>query len=335
MMFLHLENYKQTKPYVWNCRCHICGDSKTRKHVSRMFFYVKKGQLFVCCKNCGYSRSFYNYMKEKQPALFEEYKKKTLLASIDPSKTKQDSSKSILNDTPSIVVLPKLESAYNLVDLAVHLDDNHPAIKYLHSRNITGDLIKRFWYAENFYKLACVIDKSLHDCDESKQILMSKPRLIIPFISDDGSKIEMIQGRSLDPKDKLRYISIKSNNDVEKLYGKNEIDYSNPIKVVEGPIDSIFVNNCLATCDSDLLRAKADIYIWDNEPRNKEIVNHIDKAIELNKSVVIWPTSPEEKQDINDLILMGVDRTLLNDIIEQRTFNGLKAKLEFNKWKRV
>jgi len=334
MSLLPLEHFKRIKQNVWNCKCYHCGDSKTRKNVNRMFFHVKKGQLFVCCKNCGYSRSFYNFMSDHFPNMFDDYKKQTLMQFI---KSNNAAEPSVLHSkhTPSVVASPNIEVAHNAVDLVIDLPLYHPVRQYLESRCITGELLNRFWYADNFYKLAVLVDNSLQDADENKIKCMSHPRLIIPFFSKDGKTIEVIQGRSLKKEDKLRYITIKSSEDVDKIYGKNEINYNEPVRVVEGPIDSIFVRNCLAVCDADLTKVEADCYIWDNQCRNKEVVMHMEHAIALGKSVMIWPNSTDQKQDINDLIKQGIPVSLLNEIIEMRTFKGIRATMELTKWRRV
>jgi hypothetical protein len=67
------------------------------------------------------------------------------------------------------------------------------------------------------------------------------------------------------------------------------------------------------------------VWIYDNEPRNREIVNRISKTIDAGDSVVIWPDTIDEK-DINDMILSGLD---VQSVIELNTYSGLEAKLKF------
>ena len=74
------------------------------------------------------------------------------------------------------------------------------------------------------------------------------------------------------------------------------------------------------------------VLIYDNEPRNKEIVREIGDAIEAGASVCIWPKSYEEK-DINEMILAGKTQEEIIETINKNTFSCPKALLEFNTWK--
>lgn len=328
---LSLERFSRVKPNVWTCRCPVCGDSKKRKYITRFYFYVKKGQLNTCCHNCGYSRSFFNFIKEHVQYLFPEYKKETLLSSFTTNRlVETETETKPLSDITTSA--PDIMSFIGSVQLCDDLSVNHPARRYLENRGIKIPHLQQLWYADNFYEVAKIVDPAL---PESSEFKMKSPRIVIPFLSEDGSMVEMVQGRSIDPDEKLRYISIKSSDAVEKIYGKHTIDYSKPVHVVEGPFDSLFVHNCVASCDANLTRIEADVYIWDNQPRNKEVINYLDDAIDSGKSVVIWPTSPSKKQDINDLILTGLSQAQVNQIISKHTFKGIKAKMELMKWKRL
>ena len=74
-------------------------------------------------------------------------------------------------------------------------------------------------------------------------------------------------------------------------------------------------------------------YIWvlDNEPRNREIVNRVSKLIDRGDSVVIWPTAIEQK-DINDMVSAGLN---IMDVLKSNTYSGLEAKIKFNTWKKI
>ena len=105
--------------------------------------------------------------------------------------------------------------------------------------------------------------------------------------------------------------------------------------MVEGPFDSTFLNNSVALCGSDgdvrCLEGNDLIFVYDNEPRNREIVRRIEGCIGRKEKVVIWPSNITEK-DINDMVLAGHD---VQTIVESNTYSGLEAKLKFNDWKKV
>lgn len=332
MHSLGLERFSAVRKNVWTCRCPVCGDSKKRKYLTRFYFYVKQGQLNTCCHNCGYSRSFFNFVKEHVPFIYESYKKETMLSKVSRKRPVDTQPCDVVEVKPEPEVAPDIMSFIGKIKICGDLPINHPARLYLQSRRFSVAQMNNLWYADDFSVVARTID---HALSESALARMKHPRIVIPFLSETAEVVEMVQGRSLDSADKLRYLSIKSSESVEKVFGKHAIDYSQQTRVVEGPFDSIFVDNCVATCDANLTRVDSDVYIWDNQPRNKEVVEYIENAIDQNRSVVIWPTSPAKKEDINDMIIHGMSVSALNELIKARTFKGIKAKAELMKWKRV
>jgi alkyl sulfatase BDS1-like metallo-beta-lactamase superfamily hydrolase len=124
-------------------------------------------------------------------------------------------------------------------------------------------------------------------------------------------------------------------DDAPKIYGLDQIDTSKTIYIVEGPFDSTFIKNAVAMCGSDIdIRAfnwSDYIYVFDNEPRNREIVNRISKTITRGNKVIIWPTSIQQK-DINDMVLAGLN---VMDVLKSNTYSGLEAKIKFNNWKKI
>jgi hypothetical protein len=142
------------------------------------------------------------------------------------------------------------------------------------------------------------------------------------------------QGRSIESSYN-KYITIMLVDDAPKVYGLEKIDSQKPVYIVEGPFDSTFIKNAVAMCGSDIdIRSFGwSDYIWvfDNEPRNREIINRISKTIDRGDKVVIWPTSIKQK-DINDLVIAGYDP---ENMLESNTYSGLEAKVKFNEWKKV
>ena len=124
------------------------------------------------------------------------------------------------------------------------------------------------------------------------------------------------------------------------VFGLDRVDLSKPVRMVEGPLDSMFLSNCLASGDSSLHQSVKNIksnnitLIYDNEPRNKEITKLMQEAIALGHNVVIWPDTVEGK-DINEMVLNGLSPDEIEDIISSNTFKGIKAQTEFIFWKKV
>ena len=328
-----LENFKKVSggQNVYNCRCPVCGDSKKRQNISRFYVYTSKSNcLNVDCKNCGYGKTFYNFMKDVFPDDFIDYKKEqisSIFGRREYKKPKKDD-KSIPTHEHVEVNEPKPQEYVKYLTAIDSLDDSHEAKKYLKKRSLPDAAMSKLFYCDRFKELCETISyKPL------AKNFPDEPRIIIPFYSVDGD-LEMIQGRCLSSNG-FRYITIKCSPDVDKVFGKNHIDVDKTTYVCEGPFDSLFVDNCVATCDSSLTRVNVDTYIWDNEPRNPDIHRIMLSAIKNGKNIVIWPFSPERKIDINDMINSGITQPELMSIIKDNTYSGPKALIEFYKWKKI
>ena len=201
--------------------------------------------------------------------------------------------------------------------------ENPRAAGYLTARKLNPD---DFYYAENFKKFANSLKHTFDDTTHDEE------RIIIPLYYEKN--LIGFQGRSIDP-NPVKYITVMLDDDAPKIYGLDNIRTDAPVYVTEGPFDSTFLRNAIAMCGADADVSKWGIsnpvWIYDNEPRNREIVNRISKTIDSGDSVVIFPSSMDEK-DINDMVIAGHD---VQKIVECNTYSGLEAKLKFNTWKKI
>jgi hypothetical protein len=159
--------------------------------------------------------------------------------------------------------------------------------------------------------------------------------MVIPFRKRDG-EIFAYQGRAFGDEPQ-KYITIILDSEYPKVFGMDKVDFSKTVYVVEGPIDSLFLENSVAVAQSDLrLPDYKDkvVLIPDNEPRNKQITSQIERFIDEGYSVVLWPQGLKQK-DINDMILDGKTPAEIQMIIHSNTFFGLQAKTVFNNWKKI
>ena len=206
------------------------------------------------------------------------------------------------------------------------LNTSHPAREYLEKRGIKD--LDYFYYCPKFKAWTNQQKKTF---DNLRQ---DSPRIIIPFRDKDG-KLFGYQGRSLAPTAKMRYITIMLDEDKPKIFGQDRINYEEPIYIVEGPFDSTFIQNSVAMggSDVDIRTFGWSNYIWvyDNEPRNREIVNRISKSIDRGDKVVIWPNNIQQK-DINDMYLARHD---VQKLVECNVYHKLEANLRFNNWKKI
>jgi len=277
------------------------------------------------CHNCGVSTTFYNFLDKVDPSLTKQYALERYKNGTQNNNTKTPEFEQAKTEKPIFRKKLSLESIDSL-------PEEHFAKAYVQSRKIPKDFHSQLYFAPDFRKFIQELNVEQEGLKENDQ------RLVIPFYDTDKNLIA-VQGRALG-ESKLRYITIKINEDVSKVYGLDRIDQEKMIYVVEGPIDSMFLDNAVATADSNLesiistFNKSKITLVFDNEPRNKEIVKKIEHAIDNHFNVVVWPEFLEEK-DINDMILSGFSLDEIRDIIDKNTFLNLRAKMEFIKWKKI
>ena len=321
-----LQRFSKKKDDLYNFRCPLCGDSQKNKLKSRGYIFRKKNDYFYMCHNCGVSTTFYNFLKEVDPNLLKEYQleryKNGETGNNNYTKPDFEEYKSEKPTFKKALELPSIDT----------LPEAHFAKSYVQSRRIPEAFYSQLYYAEDFAAFIQnlgIEKEGLHKDDK---------RLVIPFYDKEKNLIA-IQGRSLG-ESKLRYITLKLHDDNKKIYGLDRIDEDKLIYVVEGPIDSMFLDNAVATADSNLesivdsLDKSKVVLVFDNEPRNKEIVKKMEHAIDNHFNVVIWPEFMEDK-DINDMILSNFSPDEIQDIIDKHTVLNLRAKMEFVNWKKV
>jgi hypothetical protein len=327
--FLHLlspklERFAQKKQDLYNFRCPICGDSQTKKSKARGYIFRKANDYFFMCHNCGASHTLYNFIKFVDPSLLQEYAlerfKNGETGNHNYTKPKFDEFK----------VKPTFKESIQLPTVA-ELPDGHFCKQYVINRKIPVEFHSQLYYADDFKSFV----ESMQE--EKSGLVDDDKRLVIPFYDKDKSLIAF-QGRALG-ESKIRYVTITLRKDVTKFFGLNKVDPNKKVYVVEGPIDSMFIPNAIATADSNLTRANElgfnDVtYIFDNEPRNKEIVKTVERAIKEGNNVCLLPESIKEK-DINDMILSGRTIHELLALIDNFTYSKLRAELEFSNWKRI
>lgn len=320
-----LELFKQVRQNLWNSRCPICGDSQKNKSKKRMYIYAKKQDLFVKCHNCGYGASLGNFIKQLDPHLHSQY----VLERYSHGQTNHRKTK----EPEFRFEKPKFKPKPVSIDLPSigELDEEHFARKYFESRKLPETFKDRVYFSEDFKKWA----QSVCNVDYSN-LGKEEPRMVIPFYDTEG-KLIAAQGRALG-KNELRYITVKVEEDSHKIYGLDRWNPETTTYIVEGPIDSMFLPNCLAVAGGDLQSIKLDkkqcVLIFDNESRNEHTVKKLMKAIDDGWSVVVW--SKERKfKDINDLIISGLSTDEILEMINKRTMKGLEADWTAREWRNV
>ena len=308
-----LQKFKRVKAALYNFRCPICGDSQKHKNKARGYFYQVKTNTNYKCHNCGASLSFNNFLKQIDPTLHKQY-------TMEKFRDGHTGKNFVVDEPEFNFKKPVFKKQIDLPKAS----EVPVAKEYLEKRMIDPT---KFYFTKKFKQ--CVnTQKRTFDT-----IGRDESRIIIPMYDTDRNLIGF-QGRSLGP-NYVKYITIMLNDDAPKIYGLDKINDSEPIYITEGPFDSTFVENSVAMCGSDIdigtFGWSNYIWIYDNEPRNREIVNRLSKTIDRGDKVIIWPSQVDDK-DINDMVLSGHN---IMPILESNTYSGLEAQVQFNNWKKV
>ena len=305
-----LGNFKRVKSDLYNFRCPICGDSKKNKTKTRGYLYTIKADVNFRCHNCGASMTFSNFLKEIDPVVQKQYV-------FERFKQGSTGRGTVVEEPVFKFEAPTFKSSIDL-PLASTVDVSRI---YLEKRKLDPT---KFYYAERFVEYVNSHKQSMD--------VKEHPRIIIPLYYEKN--LVGVQGRALNS-NSVKYITTIFYDEAPKIYGLDNIRRDAPVFVTEGPFDSTFLLNSIAMCgaDSDVRKwgVSTPVWVYDNEPRSKEITERISNAITRGDSVVIWPTGIEEK-DINDMILAGHD---VQSIVESNTYSGLEANLQFTTWKRI
>jgi hypothetical protein len=323
-----LQRFKRKSDYVWSMRCPFCGDSQKKKTKARGYIYRRKSDLYFFCHNCNKSVTIGTFIKFLNAPLYEQYRLERYTSGEGGHKS---------HAVPEFKdIKPKKLAKIQLgLPNIEELLDSHVAKKYLIERQIPEKFLNLFYYCSDFKEWAIKITDG--EFKEKYHSETSDPRIVIPFF-DQKQNMVMLQGRSLLPS-KLRYVTIKFDQEAPKVFGLERWDKRKPTLVVEGPFDSLFLPNCLAMAGSSvnvscLFSNKKDVtYVFDNERRNKEIVSRMRHVINEGYNICIWPEINPNK-DINDMILSGRTTDSIVSEIEDNTYNGLSAILNLESWKR-
>lgn len=326
-----LHNFQRKNENLYNFRCPFCGDSVKKKSKARGYLYQKRTDMFFHCHNCGQSNTFGNFLKQIDQYVHRQY----VLERYKDGTTGKGSNTAVpeFSFKSSTPVFYQSLSIPKLTDLP----ETHFARKYVTNRGIPDKYHSLMHFAQDFKSFVdeIVTDKSYH-------LIENDPRLVIPFY-DENKELIALQGRAF-MNSKLRYITIKTKEDAPKIFGLDRVDFSKQVYVVEGPIDSLFLENSVAMAGSDfssvhhneLLNALGErraTIVFDNEPRNLEILKKMELVIRNGWNICIWPTNIREK-DLNDMFLSGLAEETIKEVINTNTHYDLMAKTQLAIWRK-
>ena len=321
LLSTRLDKFKQKSTYLWNFRCPICGDSQKNKNKARGFVFEVKGKLSFKCHNCQSSMGFNKFLKTLDNDLWSEYRMET----FKEGKRDRRMSPTLelrMNDFQFEVLKPDILANLTPLD---KLNNEHPAKEYILNRKLPTE---HLYWADEFCNYVNSVKPDTFE--EPKE--PHEGRIIIPFKDKEGHCFGF-QGRAIYPHT-IRYITILV-EEGPKVFGLNTLDYDETIYITEGPFDSLLLQNACAMggadlSDCDALLGSDIVFVFDNEPRNRQIISRVEHHIASGDSVVIWPRHIREK-DINDMKLAGHN---VQELVESNTYSRLTATLKLNEWRK-
>ena len=321
-----LERFKRKSDNLYNCRCPICGDSKKNKFKARGYVYDVKNSLAYKCHNCGFSGGIGKLIEQVDPHLYNQYK----LERYKEKDNRQSNTATKFVYKPDFSEYQKdpLDNVKRIKDLPFF---SNP-VQYIVKRQIPMEIARELCYVDNIQKLEDLFP------EYKNRLIGKEERILIPCYTRD-KKLIGLTCRGIN-NDRLRYVTIKAIKDHPLVFGLDKVDISKTIYVLEGPIDSMFVDNSISVGGSDFKRianfAAKDMFVmvYDNQPRNKELISIMERSIDDGYKVVIWPNKIKEK-DINEMILAGMGKDEVIRIINSNACSNLTAKLKFKEWRKI
>lgn len=324
-----IDRFRWVKDNVANCRCFICGDSEKRTDKKRGYFYQHKGQYWYKCHNCGYAEPFFVFLNHYFPAQYADYK-------LDLLSFNEGGSGNPQTIQPKENKLPARAGVITLDNAPVYALDNlpqdHEAVVYVRKRGIPQSRWQHIYFTGSFRD--CMVSLSN---TASNRKMPRDPRILL-FLRDENERIFGVQGRKIaDKGNSPKYITVKFDDDMPKLFGLDRIRKDRPIIAVEGPIDSLYLPNAVAVCGGDVghtlrrFKQKTVYVALDNEPRNKDTVARMKKAIDMGFKVTFWRFSSTQAKDIEEMMGVFGKREVLKEI-SKYSFSGLQALAELKDW---
>jgi hypothetical protein len=330
-MASRLRNYKRVDNYVFNFSCPdvhpFCGDSKTHGRKARGYLYRRENGLRYHCHRCGKDSSFTYFLKTVAPDLYREYIMERTMGEGRDVKPPYDF-KAFKTEAPVF-----RRHAPDLPQPFRDLPSDHEGRLYLESRKIPEERILEMGWTDDYFALARDYFNKYHD----KTYVI--PGIVIPVRDREKNIIGLQCRRMGETEGRSRYITTAFDA-VNLVYGLERVDDTKDIPAFEGPFDSTFVDNAVACLGGNIINdviatginPKRFIICYDNEPRSKETVKKITRAIDADLRVFICPAGNEEK-DINDLVL-STPELKVSDFIQQHTYHGMEAKIRLGEWQR-
>lgn len=321
-----LERFKRKSDNLYNCRCPVCGDSKKNKFKARGYIYDVKNSLAYKCHNCGFSGGLGKLIEQVDPHLHNQYK----MERFKERGHRQSNTVTRFEYKPNFDEYKK-DPLYGVKRIK-DLEFNSKPVQYIIKRQIPMEIARELCYVDNIQKLEDLFP------EYKNRLIGKEERILIPCYTRD-KKLIGLTCRGIN-NERLRYVTIKAIKDHPLVFGLDKVNINKPIYVLEGPIDSMFIDNSISVGGSDFKRIadfaskETFVMVYDNQPRNKELLSIMERCIDDGYTVVIWPNNLKEK-DINEMILAGMSKEEVFQIINSNAYKNLAAKAKFKEWRKI
>jgi DNA primase len=332
MVSTKLSLFKWKKSSLANFRCPFCGDSQRNKRKARGYLYVRGNNYFYKCHNCPESTNLANFLKHIDPSSFSQYL-------VESFAEKNNISSTFIEEPqqPEIIIKEWVDaSQFKHCSFLSQLPEDHYAVAYIKARQIPVERWDDILYVEN---MKLFVNENI---DPDQERIPFDPHIVILIRNADGQIIGC-NGRSMKPQDVFsKYIKAKVNAKVSLVYGLDRLKLSEKVYVFEGEFNSMFVPNAISVGGVNMMlgverligvNKESIIQVVDNDPRNKEVVEAMEKLIDAGYSVVILPGNITS-EDVNDMVVKDKLQTI-QKILDDNTYSGLRAKLKLIDWKKV
>lgn len=298
----------------YNIKCNVCGDSDKDVYKKRGFLLKTSDPWVYYCHNCNESTTVVKWMKEHFPVNY-----KNLMTDIIRYNKSHN---------------PNFEDNYNFkrktsgserdekedVKPFRPLTEFEDCVEYCESRKIPREVYEKWYYSPSG---------------------IYNGRIIVCFYRDGKKKPYYFQARAFNNKNGVKYLS--RFGDHNSIYNYFNVDPDKPVIILEGPIDSIFVENSIAVTglklkDEKLKKFPKRYFILDNDKSGyKEAVKLLQKrcwVFNWKKFLKDHPCDGSVK-DVNDFILKnkeGIER-LTWDLVEPYFTKNIVDKIFFT-WKK-
>lgn len=285
---------------AFNFKCNVCGDSKTNKFKKRGYI-LKKDPWIYYCHNCQVSITALTWLKTYYPSNYHSIRSE--IYKNDPNRVKNKSYDNIKTEKEA----DPIEEEKEIIKHFIPIVKNMEALQYCLDRKIPEEVYSKWFF-----------------CKDGK----FKNRIIIPFYN--RNKVYYYQGRALYSYMIPKYKSRKGSK-YNSIYNYYNVNRDLMVNILEGPIDSIFVENSIGLTglkinDSHITDFPKKRFLFDND---KDGIEKTNKLIATGQYCFSWkvflldyPCNGNVK-DVNDFILkneLGI-KFLTNELIDKYFFN--------------